>query len=268
MGAVSLWLGVGFVDAEDDDFDQDTVFNFGGDGSAVWNMDSGYGLQFELQGRAGFTYDGDDDDDDDDNNLAYVATAVHGYTQGDRNAYGAYGALYGGGQVDENDSAYYLGGALEAASFLANGTLFGQLGGGVLINDGGEGAENHYFGRGGYRWFMNDYTKFEVDGLIGGVTGQGSLGICCGSYEPDGWYANWGAEFEHQYAGTPLAAFIAYRGYFTNEDEESEDSRDDMFEHVIKLGGTLRFGGDLRTVDHYMPFDAADQSQLLFWDEL
>ena len=267
VGEVSLWVGAGFVDADEDNFNQDTVFNFGGDGRAAWNMDNGFGLQFELQGRGGFSYDEDegDDDDDDDNNLAYVATAVHGFTRGDSYALGAYGSIYGGGQVENDDSTYYVGGAFEAATFLGNNTLFGQIGGGTLLNDG-EGAENHYFGRAGWRYFYTDYTKLEIDGLIGGVTGTpGTISFPGG--EPDGIYANWGVELEHQYMGTPLAAFIAYRGYYTDEDDPDESS-DNMHEHVFKLGATLRFGGDARTVDHYMPFDAADQSQLLFWDEL
>lgn len=258
VGEVSIWVGAGFLDADEEDFDADTVFNFGGDGRAAWVQET-FGLQFEVQGRGGFTYDGGGDDDD--TNLAYVASALHAYTRNDSFAFGGYGSIYGGGQVDENDSTYYAGGALEAATFFGNNTLFAQGGGGWLLNDG-EGAESHYFGRLGLRHFFTDYTKFEIDGLVGHVNGTSG-----DSEEPDGLYANWGAEFEHQFMNTPLSVFVGYRGYYTDEDDEFDD-RADMFEHVVKLGGTLRWGGDPRSVDHYMPFDAADQSQLLFWDEL
>jgi len=254
VGEVSLWVGAGFLEPAADSFSADTVFSFGGDGRAAWDMGNGYSLQFEAQGRGGFDYDPSDDD----NQLAYGATAVHGFMRNGSNAYGGYASLYGGGNVDANDASYWLGGALEAASFMGSGTLFGQLGGGVLIG-GTDSADNHYFARGGWRHFYNDYTTLEIDGLVGGYTGT--------SDEGDGWYANWGAELEHQYMDTPFAAFIAYRGYYLDQPDPG-DSSTTIAEHVIKVGATLRFGGNARTVDHYMPFNVADHSNLLFIDDL
>jgi hypothetical protein len=176
----------------------------------------------------------------------------------DDSAYGGYASLYGGGNISENESSTWLGGALEAASFMDAGTLFGQLGGGFLVG-GEDSADSHYFGRAGWRHFYNDYTKVEIDGLLGGFTGEGT--------ESDGWYANWGVELEHQYMGTPFAMFVGYRGYYLDQQDPS-DSESTIAEHVVKIGATLRFGGDARTVDHYMPFDASDHSNLLFIDDL
>lgn len=255
VGEVSLWVGAGFVDSEDSFFDADSVFNYGGDGRTAWNMGNGNSLQFELQGRGGFTYN-EDGGSDPGADLAYVAATVHGFMPSNDNTYGGYVSLYGGPNVSDTESSTWLGGAVEAASFMGSGTLFGQLGGGFLVG-GSESADSHYFGRAGWRHLFNDYTKLEIDGLIGGFSGDGGEG--------DGWYANWGAEFEHQYMGTPFAAFVAYRGYFIDQDDPG-DSSTTVAEHVVKVGGTLRFGGNARTIDRYMPFDAADHSNLLFAD--
>jgi len=37
---------------------------------------------------------------------------------------------------------------------------------------------------------------------------------------------------------------------------------------VLKAGATLSWGGTPKAIDHYAPFDAADHSNLLFWDDL
>lgn len=223
---------------------------------------AGQSWQLEIDGSV-LGHLGTSTDDDDYSN--YLALGGHWLGRGETGTWGIFGSMAFVGHQDSADHSTHFFGGLEYAHFMGDSTLFGQLGGTVgVAGDTSDSWEQGIFGRLGWRYFWSESTKIEIDGMVG----WGHFD----SENHDGVTANWGAEFEHQFA-KPFSGFVAYKGYYV-EDSTSFvwDSRDDSqaVSHAFLVGFRIDVNSDTlmqRERSGAGTFDLPDLQRAYAWPD-
>ena len=246
---VSLWIGGFFprnfkTDDEDEDF-KDNAWGFGGDARGVYNFDNpGWALQLELMALGHESTESCSDCSDKDEMSAHLAGGLHLINRRDSWAWGGFGALtHTSHNEDEEDSQHAVLG-LEAAAFVGDGTIFGQVAGVWSIGNttcDTEGIDNGIIGRIGGRYFWNQNTKLE--GSIAGGRGEETSSSSCGDEPDDFEWFQVAAELEHKFASNPFSIFAAYGGDWVKSDEKGPGCcTAEVWVHSFRIGGRISVG--------------------------
>lgn len=223
-------------------------WGFGGDARAHYDFGTGHALQLELMFDYHRELDSEEDDEDD-------AHAMHGAAGGHlifrqtTTAFGLFAGLAGTAHLDDDDRSAHAFGGGEAAAFMSNSTLFGQLGYAAAIA-GDDGVGNLVFGRVGARHFFTPNTRLE---------GSLAYGYSSDAELEDDKTMSWlqlAANIEHQLDRHPISLFAGYQGdhlrvrsvwdgFWTGYEEES------VWVHTLKAGVRMSFGGSLQHEDRY-----------------
>ena len=245
---VSLWVGGFFLSNLKGDgcvscrFQED-AWGFGGDARGVYNFDNpGWALQFELM-ALGHESTGVFDSRKDEL-AAHLATGVHLINRRDGWAWGGLGALTHSSHVEQSSDSQHVVLGLEAAGFIGDGTVFGQVAGVWSIGNttcDTEAIDSGIMGRIGGRYFFRPNTKLE--GSIAGGTGEETSSSSCAVVEPDDWnWVQFAAEIEHKFASNPFSIFAAYDGDWTESDEKGDCCGREVWVHTVRIGGRISVG--------------------------
>ena len=140
--------------------------------------------------------------------------------------------------MDGDGSSNHAAFALEGALFNGNWTYFGQLGYIDWVGGDDETLQSGVFGRGGFRYFQDDNSKFELS--LAGHTG--------GDFQTGGDLVHWvqiASEYRHRFDGSPWSVFAAYQGDWTFLERVAPFSTccdEEAWVHSLWLGAQLSFG--------------------------
>ena len=213
----------------------------GGDARIHFALGNGQAIQLEALGDWHRVFDRDDSGED-----ATLATAGgHWIYRTGAMAFGAFGGLTYADHISESANSYSAQafGGVEAAAFLGNATLFGQLGYGSGF-EGQDYVEDITFGRLGARYFVTENDRLE--GWVG-------YGYSDKAEEGDDAELEWfqlAANYERQISTTPLSAFVGYQGdYVKRQETGGWDDSERTWAHTFKVGARWSFGGSLQHED-------------------
>lgn len=230
--SIRFWGGFGFgVKGYDSDFDG----NFGDFGA---NARVG-GERWILEAFTEFNTDIGDDNNTGGGTSGGLAVHLHGEN------IGVFGGIVGANFYDDEDFSINAFGGLEGIYYAGNSAFFGQIGyqgavAGVTDDDTWqEGA----FARTGWRYYLSDDSKFELD-LAGGL----------GTFDrQDGAYiVGWGATYERRLSG-PFSGGLFYRGTYM---DLADCDCDKEMDHVFGLSLTVDVNSSsIRERDQMLPFE-------------
>lgn len=224
-------------------------WGFGGDARAHYDFGTGHAIQLEMMFDYHRELDSEEDDEDDAHSI-HGAAGGHLIFRQATTAFGLFAGLAGTAHLDDDDRSAHAFGGGEAAAFMNNSTLFGQLGYATAIA-GDDGVGNLIFGRVGARHFFTPNTRLEGS-LAYGYSSDAEIG--------DGETMNWlqlAANIEHQLDQHPISFFAGYQGdhlrvrsawddgFWVGNEEQS------TWVHTLKAGVRLSFGGTLQHEDRY-----------------
>ena len=246
-------------------------FGFGGDARAHYDFGNMHGLQLEL--LADYHRELDDDDDTDDEHASYFAAGGHWIYRPSNYALGGFAGVSGTGHLDQEESNVhgFIGG--EAAVFMDNTTLFGQIGyNHVLGDDYDDAVKNLVFGRIGARYFFAPNSRLEGT-LAYGVSDRAEVDHDASSDDREDldWFQV-AANYEHKFENNPFSIFTGYQGDYVKVAEADGDCcTESAWVHTFKVGVRMSFGGTLRDDDRYgaRTFDFTNlRAPLSYADEL
>lgn len=230
----SVWLGGVLLDTEDGGFDGGSIFAAGGDAHAYFEVMPQLGLQAEFAG----VFHGNADDDGGEAGH-YLVGGLHVIRRSGDYAFGAFAAASHTQANDNSDDFSHIFGGVEGSMFRGMNQFYAQLGGHTAVGDDEDDTwDEGIFATAGFRHFFTENSALKFNGAIGGG----------GNWDGDeeAIWLQWGAEYEHQFSGTPLSVFAGYQGDYLHDRNDS-DADDNLINHTFKVGIRGTFG-DTRTV--------------------
>ena len=254
-------LGVygAFTTADGDGYDADGWL-LGGEALVnIWLTPS-FAAQFDIVGEVGKLSEDSGGSSNTEGRHNVTAGGHLAWRNPEMYALGIFGGVTEGTILNEvgEESRYFLG--VEGQYYLNNITLYGQAGFSDIIS----GDDNHaemtdaWFARAIGRWFVTPNDK--VEGEFGYYHSED---IVTGGQGPVTNY-NWGALYEHRFAGTMFSAYAEYDGHSRDDDSHSDSG---LTEHIFMIGGRIHLQQpDLLTADRYgATFDSPDLIRTENW---
>ncbi len=235
---------------EDDDFSAscgDGMFcgdawGMGSDARAHYSFGNGHALQFENL----IDYHGNlrDDETRPDEGTLHAALGGHYiYRSGDL-ALGAFVGASVTSHIDDEERSVHGFGGGEAAYFIGNATLFGQLGyAGRLAGD--DYVDDLWFGRLGARYFFAPGSRLEGS-VAYGISDHAQF-----TTDPDergdlDWL-QLAVNYEQQIGASPISGFVGYQGDYV--EVTTGLVQEEVWAHTFKVGLRMSFGGSLQEED-------------------
>lgn len=242
-GVVDTWSGVQFID---DGINDDTLFMNGGEGKLSLPLTENFSIQTDIK----YEYNSNAFTDNYDLfGPRYGGQGAIHFAWRDTSSF-LFGIFGGAGRSNFGslDLDYGFVG-LEGQIYLNDVTLYAQ---GGMFNYDPRNREtfgqfdNGFFGRGVFRWFLDETSRIQLEGtyLTGDFSGDfGEIDIF-----------SVGARYDFSVAGMPvfgdLPLFVAYRGTFRDSCVEQPGAGIfDVHDHAFMIGLSYSFSGGIITVD-------------------
>jgi hypothetical protein len=219
---------------EDNAFCQ-TGWGFGGHARALYRLDSTLNVQGEVFGEYHTSLDSCDDEcSDADRAAIWLATGGHLIGRGEGSAYGGFLGISGTASNADDELPGHAFGGVEGAMFMDAVTVFGQLGGVVLV-DGDDTVESMVFGRAGIRYYVTPNSVLEASGAAGYAPVFDS-DASDSDDEATGTWLQAALEYEHRLDDSPFSVFLGYQADFVAGDEGYEFGDESVLASTFKVG--------------------------------
>jgi hypothetical protein len=239
---LSLWGGGILIQTGETDFDDGSIFTFGGDARSYIGLSDGRGVQWELS----TLYEDDADGDADIHPTVDVTGGAHLITRGGAADYGLFTAISYATHNDQRADSIHIIGGVEASTFRDMTQYFVQFGaqfavGGGLWEGYREGDKTTWqegiFGSIGARHFQTENAALLAQATVGGLgTWKGR-----NSQDDNAIWAQAVLEYENHIDGLGLSGFVGYQGDYIY-DYTTPGWGDTLFNHAIKIGLRKNFG--------------------------
>lgn len=257
-GVVEQWTAVQIIanDPAPLDDDEDTIFASGGSGRLSLPLGENLSIQSDVKYEYNsYAFEHAEDNDTVAPRYLFQGATHLSWRDPENGLFGIFGGV---GATDASSEVFnevrhdllFVGG--EAQLYLDNVTLYGQ-GGYVEFDsrprDQFNALSDGFFARGVVRWFPTPDSRLQIEGTY--VTAEYSDSATFDDMEA----FSVGARYDFTLAGLPVIGdtpvFIGYRGTFrdTCYPLVVGDSGGELDDHVIMVGTSYSFSGNLITID-------------------